>query len=630
MTRRSVDVELNAKTRAAVREFENAAKAARDVDDALEEAESAGKTLARAIERSADDMIAEIDATRRAVDALELALDDVDVDPQAVVGDLKRMGLTAQEIEVDADELAAALKRIDEVKVSADRAGFSDLNKVMGETERTGRASSVAIGGIGGSISELPGIGNLGAIAESMGQLAEGALEGEINSKQLVGTLGVLGGTAAAMWVVSKAMQSIADTKAFNDEQVESFREAVKETADGLSAVNEMLTETEAITGRAGGIGPLFEGTKDITKDLIAAGVAYDEWVSAIEDGGPALDAVNTKLRDQRDAMVAARDEALRTGETTTGYERAISDLDNAIEIATETRANYSKATEENSQWDEWAAESTLKNAEATEQLAEKATDARERIEELTKSMVDATGDTYSLEKAELELADAAARLEQNYLDTVAVMNDATSTDAEKAQASRDLRSQEIATAEQALATAQAYAAEQGAVDGSAHSARLQVEALRAMQQQYPNNAAAIQPYIDKLLAVPGVVDTTVTANTSGANAALDSLIGKLRGIGANVTTASVVAAARFRQFARGGQPDPGETFVAGEDGPEIVTAGRKGATVFNAAQSAAAMRGAAGGPGSVTYVTQNFPAGVRPVDVVDAQRRWQRAQGPL
>jgi hypothetical protein len=628
MAKKSVDIELNLSDRDAQRKLKDTAREIGKVEDALEDAESAGKQMARAIEMAADDMVDEIEKTKRAVDALELALDGMDADPQQVVGDLKRMGLTAEEIEADADELAAALKRIDDVKVSADKAGFTDLNKVMGETRDTGKASSAAIGGIGGSISELPGIGNLGPIAESIGQLAEGALEGEVNVKQLGGALGVLGGTAAAMWVVNKAMESIAETKAFNDEQIESFRDAVEETEEGLSAVNEQLRSTQEITGRAGGIAGFFEGTKDITKDLIEAGVTYDEWVAAIEDGGPALDTVTEKLREQREAMVAARDEALRNGETTIEFERNISSLDNAIEIATETRENYTKATEENSQWDEWAAESTLKNAEATEELAEQATEARERIEELTESMIDATGEAYSLEKAELDLADAVADLERRTADAEAIMSDAAATDAEKAQASRDLRSAEIATAEQALATAQAFAAEKGAVDGSAHSARLQVEALRAMQEQYPNNAAAIQPFIDRLLAVPGVVDTTIQANTSGANAALDSLILKLRNIGANVTTASVVAAARFRQYARGTSFAPGGPAVVGEDGPEVVNLGH-GDSVTPAGRSAEAM-GNGSRSSSVVNITQNFPAGMRTADVITAQRRYERIQGPL
>lgn len=33
-------------------------------------------------------------------------------------------------------------------------------------------------------------------------------------------------------------------------------------------------------------------------------------------------------------------------------------------------------------------------------------------------------------------------------------------------------------------------------------------------------------------------------------------------------------------------------------------------------------------GPSTVNYITQNFPAGVRPSDVIDAQRRWERRNG--
>ena len=150
-----IQIELD--HRDAKKKLKDLTKEIGSTEDALEDAGSAGKEMAQAMQRAADDIITEIEDTKRAVDALERALGpDFDADTRDVVADLKAIGLTAEDIETDADELAAAIRRIDDVKVSAEKAGFKDLNQVMGETRDTGKASSAAIGGIGGSISSYP------------------------------------------------------------------------------------------------------------------------------------------------------------------------------------------------------------------------------------------------------------------------------------------------------------------------------------------------------------------------------------------------------------------------------------------------------------------------------------------
>jgi hypothetical protein len=333
--------------------------------DAVDDVESAGKRMARALESSADDMVAEIDATRRAVDALDRALGDVDINTADVVSDLKRVGLTAEDIEADAEDLAAALKRVDDVKLHAANAGFDDLDQALGRVDSNGRASSAAIGGIGNAISELPGIGSLGPVAESMGQLAESALEGGENVGKIAMAAGGLAAVGVAMGIISSAMQSMADTDAFNEEQIASFSELVKETRDGLAAINEHFKEAEEIAGRAGGMGPFFEKTKDITGQLIDAGVSYDEFITGVEQGGAKLDVVTGKLEAQRAEMREAATQAQRNGERTDEYERAISDLDNAIEISRETHRNYGSAMSEQDRWNKWTKDSTIAKTEA-------------------------------------------------------------------------------------------------------------------------------------------------------------------------------------------------------------------------------------------------------------------------
>jgi hypothetical protein len=213
--------------------------------------------------------------------------------------------------------------------------------------------------------------------------------------------------------------------------------------------------------------------------------------------------------------------------------------------------------------------------AESKDELAASATEARERIEDLTSTMLAATGQVHDLEQAEIDLQDSVDDLAEAYLTALGVVEDSEATDREKAAAVRDTRSAQIDAAAQALALAEAYAAEKGAADGTVESGRLQVEKLREMQAKYPELREDIQLYIDKLLDVPGVVDTTISADTRSANASLDELLRKLAVIGSGATARSVLSSNRFRQSHTGSRFEAGEAkaIIPGEqvfvpDGP--------------------------------------------------------------
>jgi hypothetical protein len=90
----------------------------------------------------------------------------------------------------------------------------------------------------------------------------------------------------------------------------------------------------------------------------------------------------------------------------------------------------------------------------------------------------------------------------------------------------------------------------------------------------------------------------------------------------------AVTSAMRFRQFASGTPFASSGPALVGEQGPELVDL-PMGASVTPARQTAG-LAGAAPRSGGNVYVTQNFPAGVRTADVISAQRRYARHQGPL
>lgn len=300
---------------------------------------------------------------RKAVRALDGLEDPIEI--EARTGDLERaqadllelQRLAADKYEIDIDVKAGSTAKLDDVKRKTDEIGES------------GRAGGTAIGGIGGSISELPGIGSLGPIAESLGQLTENALEGGESIRGITSALGILGGTAVVMFGIQKAMQSIAETDAFNEEQAENFRTAIDEVGEGLGAVLKTLKEAKGVTGRAGGLfgSKVLEGTKDITTELTRAGVSVDEFIAAVADGGPALDRVVGKLRRMQEAAVRAQGSA--RGDAYVQAKNDITAFGDAIEIVGETHENYASQVEDSTAWTEFLAGSQLDAAFAAGEM---------------------------------------------------------------------------------------------------------------------------------------------------------------------------------------------------------------------------------------------------------------------
>jgi len=271
--------------------------------------------------------------------------------------------------------------------------------------------------------------------------------------------------------------------------------------------------------------------------------------------------------------------------------------------------------------------------AKASAELKDELTKQRVALEKLTAAKITAVGGTFDLFKEEIALADATADSTAKAAEATKVLNDGNATDAEKAQANRDIWSEAIKVAEQSLKVAEAYAHEAGAADGSSESARLQVEKLRDLQAQYPENAAAIQPYIDKLLAIPGVVDTTISLDTREANKNIDALMRKLDLAGIKASTTSIIAASRFNTGTGivGGRivkPEGAGATGAIVNRPTVALIGEAGPEALiplNRTQGNGPLP--SGGRG-VTNITINTNAD--PQAVVEAIRQWERRNGKL
>jgi copper chaperone CopZ len=293
VAQKKIPIEIEIDTREARRAVKDLNRELSDTEGDLEGVESAGKMMARALEQATADMISELEDTRRAVDALERALGpDFDADTTDVVADLKAIGLTAQDIEQDAEELATALRGAGNVKIRAQELGFDDVDKALGRTTESSRVTSTAIGGIGNSISELPGIGSLGPVAESMGMLAENALEGEANLKGLIVAGGGLAAVGLGVQLVQGHFEKMAEIDAWKTEQITEWTDAIYDAEGAVSALADTYRNTGTVEVKT-----LVNGVQDITSELARSNITIDEWTAAVQGGNRETQDIALKLK---------------------------------------------------------------------------------------------------------------------------------------------------------------------------------------------------------------------------------------------------------------------------------------------------------------------------------------------
>jgi len=442
-----VVIDANAKN--AIRALEELDTAAGDTDKTLTELD--GSTVDVDTSASVDGM----DELRRAGDdavAAIKAMSDTDVRISADTS-----GIATAAGDVDALQADAGTPITIDIDVDADK--LNTVKSKLDDVGDSGRAGGTAIGGIGNAVSELPGVGALGPIAESIGQLTENALEGGESLRGMGKAVGVLGGTALVMYGIQRAMQSIADTKAFNTAQTESFTEALKEAESAAQAMLTVLKEAGGVEGRAGGFGPLFEGTKDITANLVDAKVSADEFILAVTEGGPALDTVVGKLVVMRDAAREAFEQSLSEEDRAKMLE-----YNDAIEIVNETLKNNKAATDDNVVSNDFLKGALEDSAGAAHEASDKTKDlagaydaARRKADDLTYAN--------ALLRGDIDKRDAYLRLQDQFDDLKTKGSeawDAAATGADDAESK--MREYEIAQGDAKIAVMD-FNDEWGAVD---------------------------------------------------------------------------------------------------------------------------------------------------------------------
>lgn len=266
---------IDANASNAIRALEDLDRTAGDVDKSLEQLDGATVDVDTS---DAVDNLREVEFTGADVLA---AIDKLDASRVTITADTSDVVAAG----ADLDQVEAKTKDPYRIEFDVDTDKLDRVKRSADDIDSSGRAASTAIGGIGNTVSELPGIGALGGMAESMGQLAEGALEGDINLSALVATAGGLAAVAFIAGKVGEHFEQIAATKAWRKEQVQSYTEELRDADTALEGIIEKLKAADGVEIR------LLDQDVDVTAKLTEAGLSVEQFARLVEEGQPSIDA---------------------------------------------------------------------------------------------------------------------------------------------------------------------------------------------------------------------------------------------------------------------------------------------------------------------------------------------------
>jgi hypothetical protein len=254
----------------------------------------------------ADKTIGELDGAEVDIDgAASLKFfEDMDRLGQDAIDQVKalsdqRVTITADSSDVvaaggDVDAVEAKLKQPFRMDIDVDTDKLDRVKRSADDIDSSGRAASAAVGGLGGAVSELPGVSNLGPMAESMGQLTEGALEGEIAMSGLVAAAVPLAVIAVTLKAITDHFAEMGAAKAFRKEQVEEYTTALEGASSELDAIKAKLKE------QGGVFVDIFKDGKpeDVTRAVNQVGLTVADFSRLAGEGQVAIDAWAQQMRD--------------------------------------------------------------------------------------------------------------------------------------------------------------------------------------------------------------------------------------------------------------------------------------------------------------------------------------------
>lgn len=531
--------------------------------DELDDSVDGGKRLTAAMRLAADHIEADLAQTRAMAQRLgealgpELSASMGSARLDQFAANLRQAGMSADQLDENIDDVADAVRRMDAASASVDNFDGS-MRRAADTTDRTG---SVVANFAGNAAQELPVVsGAMGPLNVAIGQFAEYAAEGDIKLSSLAKQAGPLLGVAVALAYANNQLDLLKAKDAFRSELVESYGDVIDEAGDAVANLSAHLREAGkvAVTTWGNAANPWADATKDITAGLLEAGLTVDQFAELVEGGTPKIrawvdaqqaagHAIPLDVMRALNEHMTAYDAAVEAGATSAAFfARTQADVNEAVGEFVRKKDPIAQFTAEFNRMAaamaadvapsvndvdtvakglnitteeaidlaaEYADTLRDKEAAAADQVTQAVRSADEALQEYRDTLLDAIDDTYDYESASIDLADSVADLAAKQAEVDAILADSSKTDAEKAAALRDLRRQQISTAEGALETARAFAASKGATDGSITSARLQIEELRRQKELFPELAGVIDGYIAKLRAIPGVINTSVAIN---------------------------------------------------------------------------------------------------------------------
>lgn len=412
----------------------------------------------------------------------------------------------------------------------------------------------------------------------------------------------------------------------------------------GISAVDaaryikgENVPAIQALMGATDKYGNSAEGFKMLQREL------------GVELGGNAADfqKVTSAIGENRSALAGANEIYDATKGTLDGLaaktstqSAAQAELNRILELSGSQAAStaddlhgLTDAAEDDAAAQEQLARIMDIAAASAEQQAIKVDSARAAHERYIEAILGSLGTLFSHEEQVLRTDNAYADYTEAVLENVAVQNDAEVSDRDKIRSANDLRLQELALMDQAYSTAEAFAEESGAVEGSKAWSDLMTESLQAQAAKYPELRDEIAQYIAMLDRIPSVKTTNIGITYSGGG---NYVSGPGRGGG----NAPVIDGNR----ASGGPTYAGSTYEVLEGGrSELLT--ENGRTYLMSANDGyvTPFDGgliSANGQGGATYVTNTWdvtveaPAGSNADEfgrkVWQAIERESRWRGPL
>lgn len=633
------DLEFNAK--AAQTEMKNAAKAAQQLGDDLDDSRSSAEKVADAIRAVGQNAASDLKAAQAASDALATALGpELAAKAQqgqggidGIVAKLTSLGLSYDDVVAEADRLASAIRdadhaisSVDRVKSSVDEVGDAakmaadqiqhmddaadgfggvragtqglegDFRKLGGEADNT---RSVVANFTGNAVQELPGVaGALGPLNMAMGQFGEYAAEGNIGLKNFIGAGLGLGAVSVVLSAIGSHFEKIAKIKAFNADQVNEYREAIEKaneaTDDGVDAVKSLADQFRE-AGKIEAV-PLFgDEVRNLIPDLFKAEAGVEQYVDMVIRGGPAfyefkesqaalgrdMDATQRVIEGAataHDNYAKAQEVAYQTSVVMTG---ATEDEAKAVDDTTKAIDLATRARINNASAEADATAAVLFGIDATE-AAEQASKDRAAALEDEKAKLRAL---YDEELSQLDAKYAFKRATEDNADALDRYNQTLGDSESTIKDQRDATNQAF---DASVRMAEAFAKAQGAAAGSKESIDLQVGALGYFRDSLAPGSplrAALDEYIADLGRIPTNIATNLKLNVQFAE---QRDFGGAA-FGAPATAAANAAYAKAiddelkrRGKAKGGPVRKDEVYVVGEDGPELFIANSAGQIVTN------------------------------------------------